>query len=87
MDTANNKTKIFKITGICTHCDNRNVCDSIKDITELIKNGKSTECIINTDVAIYNCNKYRSGKSDKNNNMETSSDHDCVYCYYPKEKK
>lgn len=50
--------KIIEITGLCENCNNRLDCDFIKDIKTFMIERKSAEKIIDTNIAIYSCDKY-----------------------------
>ncbi len=51
--------KVIDITGLCENCDNKWECDFIKEIRIFMKEKSSAEKIIDTNIAIYSCDKYR----------------------------
>lgn len=66
--------KIIDISGLCENCGNRLICDFIKDIKIFIRDRKSAEKIVDTNIAIYSCDKYEVIKDT------CPSDGMCIYC-------
>ncbi len=66
--------KIIEMTGLCENCDNRSDCDFIKEIRIFMKEKRSAEKIIDTNIAIYSCDNYNVTKDT------CPSDGICLYC-------
>jgi hypothetical protein len=55
---TDNVEKVVNISGLCTNCKNGKSCDFVKDIKIFIANKKSAEKVLDTELAVYSCDKY-----------------------------
>lgn len=46
------------ICGLCESCDNRSLCDFMKDIKIFIRDEKCAKKIVDTEVTVYSCDEY-----------------------------
>jgi len=55
---VDNVEKIVSISGLCTNCRNEKTCDFVKDIKIFVTNKKCAEKVLDTELAVYSCDKY-----------------------------
>lgn len=75
MTNAAIEKKIIDVSGICTNCNHKDICDFVKNIKSS-EDKNFTKCVRDCEIVVYSCDNYKPDIE-----KVCSDDEMCIYCH------